>query len=180
MTIGNDDQIRAFLADEARRELAAAPSLEEAVGRLAPRVAGRPSGASQRLIVLLAATLLLVAALGTAIAVGSGILRLPLVVDSEEPSGTSGSSRRSRVRSSTARTPASGPSTRAHRLPPRRRCASRERPTLTANVHHSPSCSAGRATVGSCWSSGKIRPTTGACVAPTTSTSSARMGPRPS
>jgi len=90
MTIGNDDQIRAFLADEARREVTAAPSLEEAVGRLAPRVAGRPSGASQRLIVLLAATLLLVAALGTAIAVGSGILRLPLVVDSEEPSGDLG------------------------------------------------------------------------------------------
>ncbi len=86
MTIGNDDLIRAFLADEARRAVAAAPSLDEAVGRLAPRVEGRPSGASQRLIVLLAATLLLVAALGTAIAVGSGILRLPLVIDSEEPS----------------------------------------------------------------------------------------------
>ena len=86
MTIGNDDHIRAFLADEARRAVTAAPSLDEAVGRLAPRIAGRPSGASQRLIVLLAATLLLVAALGTAIAVGSGILRLPLVVDSEEPS----------------------------------------------------------------------------------------------
>ena len=58
-------------------EVTAAPSLDEAVGRLAPRVAGGSRGASQRLIVLLAATLLLVAALGTAIAVGSGILRLP-------------------------------------------------------------------------------------------------------
>ena len=82
MTSVNDDLIRAFLADEARRAVAAAPSLDEAVGRLAPRIEGRPSGASQRLIVLLAATLLLVAAFGTAIAVGSGILRLPLVIDS--------------------------------------------------------------------------------------------------
>lgn len=80
MTTVSDDLIRAFLADEARRAVAAAPSLDEAVGRLAPRVEGRPSGASQRLIVLLAATLLLVAAIG-AIAVGSGLLRLPLVVD---------------------------------------------------------------------------------------------------
>jgi Tol biopolymer transport system component len=84
MTTVNDDLIRAFLADEARRAVAAAPSLDEAVGRLAPRIEGRPSGASQRLIVLLAATLLLVAAFGTAIAVGSGILRLPLVIDDPE------------------------------------------------------------------------------------------------
>ena len=84
MTTVNDDLIQAFLADEARRVVAAAPSLDHAVGRLAPRIAGRPSGASQRLIVLLAATLLLVAALGTAIAVGSGILRLPLVIDNPE------------------------------------------------------------------------------------------------
>jgi RNA polymerase sigma factor (sigma-70 family) len=52
-------------------------------GRRPPGAAnrGRPSGASRRLIVLLAATLLLVAALGTAIAVGTGLLRLPLVID---------------------------------------------------------------------------------------------------
>jgi dipeptidyl aminopeptidase/acylaminoacyl peptidase len=81
MIAGNDDRIRAFLADEARRAVAAAPSLDGAVGRLAPRVGGRPSGASQRLIVLLAATLLLVAAVGTAVAVATGILRLPLSVD---------------------------------------------------------------------------------------------------
>lgn len=81
MTTVNDDHIRAFLADGARRAVAAAPSLDEAVVRLAPRIEGRPSGTSQRLIVLLAATLLLVAALGTAIAVGSGILRLPQVID---------------------------------------------------------------------------------------------------
>jgi hypothetical protein len=81
MTTVNDDLIRAFLADEARRTLAAAPSLDQAVGRLAPRIEGRPSGASQRLIILLAATLLLVAVLGTAIAVGSGILRMPVVID---------------------------------------------------------------------------------------------------
>lgn len=84
MTTVNDDLIRAFLAEEARRAVAAAPSLDEAVGRLAPRIEGRPSGASQRLIVLLAATLLLVAALGTAVAVGSGLLRLPLVIDDPE------------------------------------------------------------------------------------------------
>jgi hypothetical protein len=76
MTIGNDDAIRAFLADEARRAVLAGPSLDQAVGRLAQRVGGRPTGASQRLIILLAATLLLVAVLGTVIAVGSGILRL--------------------------------------------------------------------------------------------------------
>ncbi|HJT64123.1 MAG TPA: hypothetical protein VJ839_05075 [Candidatus Limnocylindria bacterium] len=77
MKTDSDDLIRAFLADEARRELAAAPSLDQAVGRLAPRIEVRPSGASQGLIVLVAATLLLVAALGTAIAVGSGILPPP-------------------------------------------------------------------------------------------------------
>lgn len=82
MTTVSDDLIRAFLADEARRAVAAAPSLQEAAGRLAPRIEGRPSGAPQRLIVLLAATLLLVAALSTAVAVGSGIVRLPLVIDS--------------------------------------------------------------------------------------------------
>ena len=76
MTTVTDDLIRAFLAEEARRALATAPSLDQAVGRLAPRIAGRPSGASQRFMILVAATLLLVAALGTAIAVGSGILRL--------------------------------------------------------------------------------------------------------
>jgi len=81
MTTVDDDLIRAFLADEARRAVAAAPSLDEAVGRLVPRVGVRPSGAPRRLIVLLAATLLLVAALGTAIAVGSGLLRLPLVLE---------------------------------------------------------------------------------------------------
>ena len=40
--------------------------------------------------------------------------------------------------------------------PPRRRCASRERPTPTANVHRSPSCSAGRATARNCYSCVKI------------------------
>ena len=81
MIADNDDRIRAFLADEARRAVAAAGSLDEAVGRLAPRIERRPAGASQRLIVLMAATLLVVAALGSAIAIGSGVLRLPLVID---------------------------------------------------------------------------------------------------
>jgi Tol biopolymer transport system component len=82
MTTVDDERIRAFLADEAQRALVAAPALEEAIGRLAPRVGAQPSADSRRWIVLLAATLLLVAALGTAIAVGSGILRL----GPEEPS----------------------------------------------------------------------------------------------
>ena len=81
MTVDTDAQIRAFLADEARRAMAAAPSLDQAVGRLAPRIGTAPRGASRRLVLLLAASLLLVAALGTALAVGSGLLRLP----SEEP-----------------------------------------------------------------------------------------------
>lgn len=81
MTTVNDDLIRAFLADEARRAVTAAPSLDQAIRRLARGLEGRPSGASRRLIALVAAALLLVAALGTAIAVGSGILRPPLVID---------------------------------------------------------------------------------------------------
>ena len=81
MTIRNDDHIRSFLADEARRAMAAAPSFDEAIRRLAPRFGESSSGASRRLVVLLAATLLLAAALGTAIAVGSGLLRPPLLVD---------------------------------------------------------------------------------------------------
>ncbi|HEX4981591.1 MAG TPA: LpqB family beta-propeller domain-containing protein [Ilumatobacteraceae bacterium] len=77
MTIGNDDHIRAFLADEARRAVAAAPSLDQAVGRLAPRVGGRSTGASRRLVLLVAATLLLVAALATTLVVGSGLVPRP-------------------------------------------------------------------------------------------------------
>ena len=56
MTTVNDSEIRAFLAEEAARASAAAPSLDGAVGRLAPRVVQRPTRASHRLIVLLAAT----------------------------------------------------------------------------------------------------------------------------
>lgn len=76
MTTVNDDRIRTFLADEAKCAVAAALSLDEAVGRLAPRIEERPRRVSRRLIVLMATTLLLVAALGSAIAVGSGLLRL--------------------------------------------------------------------------------------------------------
>lgn len=83
MTTVNDSEIRAFLAEEAGRASAAAPSLDEAVGRMARRIERRSTRPSHRLIVLLAATLLLAAALGTAIAIGSGVLRLPLV--NEEP-----------------------------------------------------------------------------------------------
>jgi dipeptidyl aminopeptidase/acylaminoacyl peptidase len=84
MTIGHDDQIRAFLADKARRATAAAPTLDEAIGRLAPRIGGRSSDRTRRLVILLAATLLLAAALGTAIAVGTGLLRLPQLVEHPE------------------------------------------------------------------------------------------------
>ena len=63
MTTANDSDIQAFLSIEARHAVAVAPSFDEAVGRLAPRVAGRPRHGSQRLIVLTAATLLLVAML---------------------------------------------------------------------------------------------------------------------
>ena len=77
MTSGTDELIRTFLADEARQAVAVAPSLEEAVGRLAPRVAGQARIDSRRLTLLLAASLLLVAALGSAIAIGTGIIRLP-------------------------------------------------------------------------------------------------------
>lgn len=83
MTTVSDDLIREFLTDEARRAIAAAPTLDQTVDQLARRIGGRPRSASQRLLVLLAATLVLVAALGTVVAFGSGILRLPLVIDSD-------------------------------------------------------------------------------------------------
>src|SRR3990172_3912055 len=62
------------------------------------------------------------------------------------PPWPSGSRSRSPAGSSTTRTPASGPWTRARR-PPRRWCpsASRERPTPTAGSHRSRCPSAGRA-----------------------------------
>lgn len=85
MTTANDSDIQAFLSIEARHAVAVAPSFDEAVGRLAPRVAGRPRHGSQRLIVLTAATLLLVAMLAAAVAVGSGLLRPPSVIDDQEP-----------------------------------------------------------------------------------------------
>jgi hypothetical protein len=81
MTTVTDEDLRAFLAAEGRRRSSYAPSLDEVVGRLAPRLADRQGGASQRLLLVLAATLLLVAALGSAFAVGSGLLKLPLVID---------------------------------------------------------------------------------------------------
>ena len=82
MTSRADELIQAFLADEARHAMAVAPSLDEAVGRLAPRVGGRTRADSRRLTLLLAASLLMAAALGSAIAIGTGIIRLPWVVPS--------------------------------------------------------------------------------------------------
>jgi len=83
MTLDFNDRLRASLADEGRRASRAAPSLEEAVGRLAPRLAPKAQQTSRRLVVILAAALLTAAALGSAIAIGSGRLSLPLVVDTQ-------------------------------------------------------------------------------------------------
>ena len=81
MTRDFDDRLSEFLAEEGRRAALGAPSLEEAVGRLAPRLAPDSRRAPERLVAVLAAALLLAAALGSAIAVGNGWLRLPLVID---------------------------------------------------------------------------------------------------
>ena len=81
MTPDFDDRLRAFLADEGRRASLNAPSLEEAVGHLAPRLVPKAQQIPRRLLVILAAALLTAAALGSAIAIGSGWLRLPLVID---------------------------------------------------------------------------------------------------
>lgn len=77
-----DERIRAFLADEARRVTASAPSLDEAVASLAPRIERRPTRGSRGLVVLFAAALLVVA-LSATVALGSGLLRLP--PDSDVP-----------------------------------------------------------------------------------------------
>lgn len=80
MTDSPDDIIRTFLVDEAERRTVHAPSLVQAVTpvamRLGQRAAGRPS---RQVAILVAATLLLVATLGVATAVGSGVLRLPFI-----------------------------------------------------------------------------------------------------
>lgn len=81
MTRDFDDRIREALADEARRAIIAAPTLDAAVGRLAPRLAPTLQRTPRRLTLILAAALLTAAVLGSAIAVGSGRLSLPLVID---------------------------------------------------------------------------------------------------
>lgn len=81
MTRDFDDRLREFFAVEAQRASLAAPTLDAAVGRLAPRLAPTLQRTPRRLTLILAATLLLAAALGSAIAIGSGWLRLPLVID---------------------------------------------------------------------------------------------------
>jgi len=83
MTTNLDERLRDFLADEGRRVTSGAPSLDEAVGRIAPRLAPRlaPAGhrSPRRFVILVAAALLTAAA--SAIGIGSGLLRLPLVID---------------------------------------------------------------------------------------------------
>ncbi len=81
MTREFDDRLRQFLVDEGRRASIAAPTLDAAVGRLAPRLARPAQPASRRLTLLMAAALLIAAALGSAIAIGSGRLSLPLVFE---------------------------------------------------------------------------------------------------
>jgi hypothetical protein len=86
MNMQTDKRIRAFLVDEARRVTATSPSLDEAVGTLAPGLERRSNGGSRGLVVLFAAALLL-AALAASIAVGSGLVRVPQVIDLA-PTGT--------------------------------------------------------------------------------------------
>ncbi len=77
MSVGTDEGIKAFLAEEGRRVASTAPPLEEVVRAVAPRVDPRTGGSSRTLMVLLAASLVLTAALASAIAIGSGLVRLP-------------------------------------------------------------------------------------------------------
>jgi hypothetical protein len=81
MNAGFDERISAFLADEAQRLARRAPTLEESVASVAPRLVRRAGGQSRALTLLLAAVLLLAAAVGMTIAVGSGLVRLPTIVE---------------------------------------------------------------------------------------------------
>ena len=71
-----NELIETYLAQRARAAIHDAPTLDEAVARVAARLPRRTSGS---LILLIAAALLLAAFLGAAVAVGSGLLRLPFV-----------------------------------------------------------------------------------------------------
>jgi hypothetical protein len=73
-----DETLRIFLDEKAEQGAGTAPSLEVAVGRLAPHL-GRRGGGSTTLLVVAATAALLVAMVGSAIAIGSGWLRLPAV-----------------------------------------------------------------------------------------------------
>jgi len=81
MTTNLDERLRDFLADEGRRVTSGAPSLDEAVGRLAPRLAPAGHRSPRRFVILAAAALLTAAAAASAIGIGSGLVRLPLVID---------------------------------------------------------------------------------------------------
>ncbi len=72
-----DTMVRGVLADEAARVEQRAPSMDEAVATLLPRVESR-AGTQRRLMLVLAAALLLVAALASAIAIGQS---LPITVE---------------------------------------------------------------------------------------------------
>lgn len=72
-----DTMVRGVLADEAAHVEQRAPTMDEAVATLLPRVQAR-AGTQRRLVLILAAALLLVAALASAIAIGQA---LPVTVE---------------------------------------------------------------------------------------------------
>ncbi len=81
-----DAILRGVLADEAAQAERNAPSIDHAVASLLPRVQGR-SGTQRRLVLVLAAALLLVAALASAVAIGQW---LPVTVDELPPPNVRG------------------------------------------------------------------------------------------
>jgi hypothetical protein len=74
-----DELVRAYLAEQGRRIEADAPSLEDAVLRVSPRLAPRRSAGRRQMTLLLAAALLLATVVASAIAIGSGLVPLPSV-----------------------------------------------------------------------------------------------------
>jgi hypothetical protein len=86
MTDQRDEPIRSFLAEEAVRRAVDAPTMDEAVTRVAMRLGKRDTvGPTRQMAILVAATLLLVATLSVATAVGSGVLRLPFIETIDTP-----------------------------------------------------------------------------------------------
>ena len=76
-----DATLRRFFGEEAARVEQSAPSIEHAVALLLPRVE-RHAGPRRRLLLVLAAALLLIGAMASAIAIGQ---RLQITVDERPP-----------------------------------------------------------------------------------------------